>query len=380
MARHETRAHQRLRNLRDMIVGQALLRRELGQRHGFAATPRQHDQSRRPKSVCRVSCTKWQTRIRLPESSSINTVIEIPFHESKMRTASPPLRRSSRPPPPSSRRAGWRSRRRCTPACSKIRRSRRCSIAPRSRAAPSRKLLAGAILAYARNIDKLENLTTAVNRMVERHVQTGVKAEHNPHVAAALLPAIRDVLGGRRDRRGARRLGRGLLDAGRHPDRGRREKPIRRAPPEGFDSGGLRDTDETHVPVRGARPCRSTQSLPMTTPTSSPASCAARSRPAGLRGRFRPRLSRHQPASARSPAGDSKGALRLVGRFLRHRVRCRDRRLRPGGRPCRARGRCRGNRLPSAGHMGQHGHQEVPHLHVHIFGGRQFYEMVSPAR
>lgn len=57
------------------------------------------------------------------------------------------------------------------------------------------KRLAGAILAYARNIDKLENLTTAVNRMVERHVQTGVKAEHYPHVAAALLPAIRDVLG-----------------------------------------------------------------------------------------------------------------------------------------------------------------------------------------
>lgn len=25
---------------------------------------------------------------------------------------------------------------------------------------------------------------------------------------------------------------------------------------------------------------------------------------------------------------------------------------------------------------GQHGHQEVPHLHVHIFGGRQFYAML----
>lgn len=31
--------------------------------------------------------------------------------------------------------------------------------------------------------------------MVLRHVQTGVKPEHYPHVAAALLPAIRDVLG-----------------------------------------------------------------------------------------------------------------------------------------------------------------------------------------
>jgi diadenosine tetraphosphate (Ap4A) HIT family hydrolase len=26
--------------------------------------------------------------------------------------------------------------------------------------------------------------------------------------------------------------------------------------------------------------------------------------------------------------------------------------------------------------MGGHGHQEVPHLHVHVFGGRQFYQMI----
>ena len=55
--------------------------------------------------------------------------------------------------------------------------------------------LANAILAYARNIDKLEALGPAVERMVARHVETGVKAEHYPHVAEALLPAIRDVLG-----------------------------------------------------------------------------------------------------------------------------------------------------------------------------------------
>lgn len=57
------------------------------------------------------------------------------------------------------------------------------------------KRLAGAILAYAENIDKLQNLTAPVERMVQRHVETGVKAEHYPLVAAALLPAIRDVLG-----------------------------------------------------------------------------------------------------------------------------------------------------------------------------------------
>lgn len=55
--------------------------------------------------------------------------------------------------------------------------------------------LAGAILSYAKNIDKLENLGPAVHRMVARHVETGVKAEHYPLVAEALLPAIREVLG-----------------------------------------------------------------------------------------------------------------------------------------------------------------------------------------
>ena len=55
--------------------------------------------------------------------------------------------------------------------------------------------LAAAILAYAKNIDKLENLGAAVQRMVARHVETGVKAQHYPLVAEALLPAIRDVLG-----------------------------------------------------------------------------------------------------------------------------------------------------------------------------------------
>lgn len=57
------------------------------------------------------------------------------------------------------------------------------------------KRLAAAILGFSQNVDKLENLTPAVQRMVARHVETGVKREHYPHVANALLPAIRDVLG-----------------------------------------------------------------------------------------------------------------------------------------------------------------------------------------
>ena len=55
--------------------------------------------------------------------------------------------------------------------------------------------LANAIIAYAQNIDKLQNLSGPVARMAARHVETGVKAEHYPYVANALLPAIKDVLG-----------------------------------------------------------------------------------------------------------------------------------------------------------------------------------------
>lgn len=57
------------------------------------------------------------------------------------------------------------------------------------------KRLAAAILAYAENIDKLQNLTAPVMRMAARHVETHVKPEHYPYVANALLPAIKDVLG-----------------------------------------------------------------------------------------------------------------------------------------------------------------------------------------
>lgn len=63
------------------------------------------------------------------------------------------------------------------------------------------KRLAAAILAYAKNVDNLGVLTQAVERMAQRHVDTGVKPEHYPAVAAALLPAIKDVLGDAVDQR-----------------------------------------------------------------------------------------------------------------------------------------------------------------------------------
>jgi len=57
------------------------------------------------------------------------------------------------------------------------------------------KRLAAAIVAFAQNVDNLPALAGAVERMAERHVATHVKPEHYPVVAAALLAAIRDVLG-----------------------------------------------------------------------------------------------------------------------------------------------------------------------------------------
>ena len=57
------------------------------------------------------------------------------------------------------------------------------------------KRLAAAILAFAQNIDKLDAISGAVERIAARHVQTHIKPEHYPAVANALLPAIRDILG-----------------------------------------------------------------------------------------------------------------------------------------------------------------------------------------
>jgi len=55
--------------------------------------------------------------------------------------------------------------------------------------------LAAAILAFAQNVDKLEARAPAIAKIAHRHVETGIRPEHYPAVANALLPAIRDVLG-----------------------------------------------------------------------------------------------------------------------------------------------------------------------------------------
>jgi nitric oxide dioxygenase len=57
------------------------------------------------------------------------------------------------------------------------------------------KALANAVMAYARNIDNLGVLGSAVERIVQKHVALNILPEHYPFVATALLGAIRDVLG-----------------------------------------------------------------------------------------------------------------------------------------------------------------------------------------
>ena len=57
------------------------------------------------------------------------------------------------------------------------------------------KRLAAAILAFSNNVDRLEIINDAVNKICARHVATHIKSEHYAAVANALLPAIRDVLG-----------------------------------------------------------------------------------------------------------------------------------------------------------------------------------------
>ena len=57
------------------------------------------------------------------------------------------------------------------------------------------KKLAGAIAAFATNIDRLDALSGAVEKMATTHVATNVKPEHYPMVGDALVNAMADVLG-----------------------------------------------------------------------------------------------------------------------------------------------------------------------------------------
>lgn len=57
------------------------------------------------------------------------------------------------------------------------------------------RALAGAICAYAANIDDLANLGPAVELIAHKHCSLGIQPEHYPIVGKHLLAAIKDVLG-----------------------------------------------------------------------------------------------------------------------------------------------------------------------------------------
>jgi len=57
------------------------------------------------------------------------------------------------------------------------------------------KKLAGAVAAYAANIDNLGALSSAVEKMAATHVKVKVLPEHYPLVGVSLLGAVKDVLG-----------------------------------------------------------------------------------------------------------------------------------------------------------------------------------------
>ncbi|BFZ64919.1 hypothetical protein YB2330_006072 [Saitoella coloradoensis] len=57
------------------------------------------------------------------------------------------------------------------------------------------RALAGAILAYAKNVDNLTPLKAAIERINNKHVALQILPEHYPKVGSSLLQAIREVLG-----------------------------------------------------------------------------------------------------------------------------------------------------------------------------------------
>ena len=55
--------------------------------------------------------------------------------------------------------------------------------------------LAGAVYAYAANIDNLEALSSAVEHIAKIHLKVGLVAENYPFIGQCLIAAMKDVLG-----------------------------------------------------------------------------------------------------------------------------------------------------------------------------------------
>ena len=76
-------------------------------------------------------------------------------------------------------------------------------------------------------------------------------------------------------------------------------------------------------------------------------------------------------------AGDPQGSLCQLGRFHRQGVRRGNQRLRPDRRRGGADDRRRHPRLSDPANSGKRGGQEVPHLHIHVFGGQPLGPMLA---
>lgn len=63
------------------------------------------------------------------------------------------------------------------------------------RAGFQQQALAGAVLAYAENIENLPALVGAVAHIANKHVSVGIRAEHYPIVGKHLIASIKEVLG-----------------------------------------------------------------------------------------------------------------------------------------------------------------------------------------
>jgi nitric oxide dioxygenase len=57
------------------------------------------------------------------------------------------------------------------------------------------RALANAVLAYAKNIDRLQNLGPVASQIINKHVSLGVRPDQYPLVGTCLLRSIREVLG-----------------------------------------------------------------------------------------------------------------------------------------------------------------------------------------
>ena len=92
------------------------------------------------------------------------------------------------------------------------------------RAGFQQQALAGAVLAYAENIENLQPLLGAVAHIANKHVSVGIRAEHYPIVGKHLF--YQGSTGGGSYGRIIRCLGCRLLSTRRHPYRNR-EKHLR---------------------------------------------------------------------------------------------------------------------------------------------------------